>query len=146
MGDDAIRLAMTAEGIGRRVRQRRQAKRLSQEELATLIGVKRGVVIDMEAGRNVGSHAVIDAIRALDIDEAGVILGDAVDPIRLALVRGWLSAYESEPRLRTVLEGIAGGFVPGQAAPVGTLGPPHDAPLVRAGGTAAPTRIRRGRR
>lgn len=47
---------------GQVLRQRRKAMRLTQDEVAQTFGVRRQTIADLEAGKNVGSHLLLQAM------------------------------------------------------------------------------------
>lgn len=51
--------------VGEQIRQRRKLAGLTQESLAHAAGVKRRVVADLEAGRNVGTHVLLTVLSRL---------------------------------------------------------------------------------
>lgn len=62
--------------FGRRVRARRMALGLSQEELAERAGLHRTYISSLEQGRrNVAVHNVVRLAEALDLDPADLVAG-----------------------------------------------------------------------
>lgn len=61
---------MTLEEIGQKVRQARQAARLSQPELATLADVSRALVAKLETGRlgEMGFTKLLRVLNAVNLD------------------------------------------------------------------------------
>ena len=55
----------TASELGQRLRAERKALGLTQQQLATRVGVTRQTVIDMEHGNNVSLYVVMGALAAL---------------------------------------------------------------------------------
>lgn len=135
---------MTPDQVGARIRSAREAADMSQSELATTIGVKRGVIADMEAGKNVRSRSLFDAIHVLGLDEAGLIV--ASEPLaRIDLVRAWLSAYDCEQTARVVLDSLAQEFLDAHQGTQPTPAPQSDA-KESTGGNRGRGRIAQGRR
>ncbi|KAK9745997.1 helix-turn-helix protein [Popillia japonica] len=67
--------------IGRLIQQGRQAKNLSQKDLATKINEKPQVITDYEAGRGIPNNVIIGKIeRVIGIKLRGKDLGKAVLP------------------------------------------------------------------
>ena len=51
-----------ATSIGQDLRQRRKAMGLTQDQVAQAFGVRRQTIADLEAGKNVGSHLLLQAM------------------------------------------------------------------------------------
>ena len=55
----------TATELGEQYRANRRTLRLSQQEVAALVGCRRQTIADLEAGKNVSSYTLIAALCAL---------------------------------------------------------------------------------
>ena len=78
--------------IGRRLKKAREAKHLTQEELAELLGLSVGYIGMIECGKRVPSLATfLDIISVLEVT-ADKILCDAVNYVSSS----WLAEYDSD--------------------------------------------------
>jgi transcriptional regulator with XRE-family HTH domain len=83
--------------IGELIRQKRKLAGLSQETLAAAAGVKRRVVADLEAGRNVGTHVLLTVLSRLG-DRIEIVPDDraSYSNALLALCRTASTSYAGE--------------------------------------------------
>jgi DNA-binding XRE family transcriptional regulator len=77
-------IATTAEDLGAILRDARQARKLTQSELATMIGVSRQWVISAEKGAPTARiDLMLDALRCVDmlVDVVGDDSGETIDAV-----------------------------------------------------------------
>jgi transcriptional regulator with XRE-family HTH domain len=60
-------ITQKAEQIGGVLREKRKAMGLTQDELAQRVGVRRQTLADLELGKNVGSHLLINVMNYLGV-------------------------------------------------------------------------------
>lgn len=61
--------------IGDAIRQAREAKNLTQEELGKLMGVKRAQVSKIESGKSISFSTIVRAFKAMGVKTASLELG-----------------------------------------------------------------------
>lgn len=61
--------------IGEAIRQTREAKNLTQEQLGELMGVKRAQISKIESGKSVNFSTIVRAFRAMGVQSANLDLG-----------------------------------------------------------------------
>lgn len=61
--------------IGEAIKQAREAKHLTQEQLGELMGVKRAQISKIESGKSVTFSTIVRAFRAMGIKSANLELG-----------------------------------------------------------------------
>ena len=68
--------------MGQRIRTLRQAKGLSQQELAEAVGVTKAAVMHWETGRtkNIRNHTMLVLVRVLETDQEFLLYGSRDGP------------------------------------------------------------------
>ena len=61
--------------IGEAIKQTREAKNLTQEQLGELMGVKRAQISKIESGKSVSFSTIVRAFRAMGVQSANLDLG-----------------------------------------------------------------------
>ena len=61
--------------IGEAIKQIREAKNLTQEQLGELMGVKRAQISKIESGKSVNFSTIVRAFRAMGVKSANLDLG-----------------------------------------------------------------------
>ena len=61
--------------IGEAIKQIREAKNLTQEQLGELMGVKRAQISKIESGKSVNFSKIVRAFRAMGVKSANLDLG-----------------------------------------------------------------------
>ncbi len=61
--------------IGEAIRQTRESKNLTQEQLGELMGVKRAQISKIESGKSVNFSTIVRAFRAMGVQSANLDLG-----------------------------------------------------------------------
>lgn len=61
--------------IGEAIKQAREAKNLTQEQLGELMGVKRAQVSKIESGKSISFSTIVRAFKAMGIKTASLELG-----------------------------------------------------------------------
>lgn len=61
--------------IGEAIRQTRESKNLTQEQLGELMGVKRAQISKIESGKSVSFSTIVRAFRAMGVQSANLDLG-----------------------------------------------------------------------
>ena len=61
--------------IGEAIKQTREAKNLTQEQLGELMGVKRAQISKIESGKSVTFSTIIRAFKAMGVNSANLDLG-----------------------------------------------------------------------
>jgi len=62
--------------IGTLLREKRKSMGLTQDELAQKMGVRRQTLADLELGKNVGSHLLINVMTSLGVSIDSLMLAD----------------------------------------------------------------------
>jgi transcriptional regulator with XRE-family HTH domain len=60
---------MTPKSFGETVKQAREAKKLSQVDLANICGIHQPTISKLEKGHKVGANAIDKILKALDIED-----------------------------------------------------------------------------
>lgn len=113
--------------LGRRIRDARNRRGLTQQGLALALDASRDTVWRMERGENVTSDKVVAAIRYLGLDEPGLTSEAEPSADRQALARALLRAYDSSEAMAATLEAIAKPHLDALETQPPATAPPIDA-------------------
>ena len=61
--------------IGEAIKQAREAKNLTQEQLGELMGVKRAQISKIESGKSISFSTIVRAFKAMGVNSANLDLG-----------------------------------------------------------------------
>lgn len=61
--------------IGEAIKQAREAKNLTQEQLGELMGVKRAQISKIESGKSISFSTIVRAFKAMGVNTASLELG-----------------------------------------------------------------------
>lgn len=61
--------------IGEAIKQAREAKKLTQEQLGELMGVKRAQISKIESGKSISFSTIVRAFKAMGVKTASLELG-----------------------------------------------------------------------
>lgn len=121
-----FRFDMPDVALGRRIRDARNQRGLTQQALADALDASRDTVWRMERGENVTSDTVVAALRYLGLDEPGLTSDAEPSADRQALARALLRAYDSSPAMALTLEAIAKPHLDVQGTRPPAIAPPAD--------------------